>query len=572
MAASLAVLFCSTLQPLAALQAPVNDSHPKIFIAPIPDALNTRTLYDYDIPRFFTQFGATPNGVWSNPIGDYITERDDMELRNTYMYGLDVLFHRQLLQSPLRVHSAEDADLIYIPAYVDLGCRLSQENEADAAAWKKATDLFWGTFEQKFPYARTKPHFIVSGRREAENMAYCGVSGTMYGKVEACNFLCHPYAERLLVLTVEVFTGSLEVMAPKPLRNGSITVPWPGHWHMHLGSKYFQTGFDASEHKARRYLAMESLKVRLPLRELLYKSCMERSDRCLHYEPRGKISQYNQSEIYSNVKSAWYCIQPPGDGPSRHATMDCLAADTMPVFFDKHLTAVMPFSDIIDYSEFTEYMDPDQLQQQGANAIDVLQASFGEEQALRKAARLHQVKHLFLYSMNPEHSLIRWDEAYSVHPLDDAFTASIKALLRRSCELNLLPSTGRCAAAEDSRRAARGTQHSAAAYSLLKPIGNGNALSTSQVTGSSDIRDDKPAGVGVVSQGLSNSQTSKAASQGGVEDAEAAKDAARPQERHWGNDELQLQDLDAAKPKLVHHSSAANENGDNVALVWPNSQ
>lgn len=35
-------------------------------------------------------------------------------------------------------------------------------------------------------------------------MAHCGVDGTMYGKVEACNFLCHPYAKNLLMLTVEV--------------------------------------------------------------------------------------------------------------------------------------------------------------------------------------------------------------------------------------------------------------------------------------------------------------------------------------------------------------------------------
>lgn len=41
-------------------------------------------------------------------------------------------------------------------------------------------------------------------RREAENMAHCGVEGTMYGKVQACNFLCHPYAKNLLMLTVEV--------------------------------------------------------------------------------------------------------------------------------------------------------------------------------------------------------------------------------------------------------------------------------------------------------------------------------------------------------------------------------
>ncbi len=37
-------------------------------------------------------------------------------------YGLDVLFHRQLLQSPLRVHSSEEADLVFLPIYADLGC------------------------------------------------------------------------------------------------------------------------------------------------------------------------------------------------------------------------------------------------------------------------------------------------------------------------------------------------------------------------------------------------------------------------------------------------------------------
>ena len=45
--------------------------------------------------------------------------------------------------------------------------------------------------------------------------------------------------------------------------------------------------------------------VRLPLRELLFKSCTERSDACLHYTPRGQISNYKHSEIYDAIKSAW---------------------------------------------------------------------------------------------------------------------------------------------------------------------------------------------------------------------------------------------------------------------------
>ncbi len=78
----------------------------------------------------------------------------------------------------------------------------------------------------------------------------------------------------------------------------------------------------------------------------------EDARRCVDGVAHGQGSQGELSEPRR------YCIQPPGDGPSRHATMDCLAADTMPIFFDQHLTAVMPFSDIVDFAEFTESAPP----------------------------------------------------------------------------------------------------------------------------------------------------------------------------------------------------------------------
>jgi len=42
---------------------------------------------------------------------------------------------------------------------------------------------------------------------------------------------------------------------------------------------------------------------------------------------------------------------------------------------------------------------------------------------------------VFLYSLTPEHALVRFSEMHSIHPLDDAFTASMKALLRKACEV-----------------------------------------------------------------------------------------------------------------------------------------
>ena len=70
------------------------------------------------------------------------------------------------------------------------------------------------------------------------------------------------------------------------------------------------------------------------------------------------------------------------------------------------------------------------------------QAHFDEGAALRSAARLHQVKHVFLYSVTPEHALLRFSEMYSIHPLDDGFTSSMKALMRKACQVLVVEHSG----------------------------------------------------------------------------------------------------------------------------------
>jgi hypothetical protein len=54
------------------------------------------------------------------------------------------------------------------------------------------------------------------------------------------------------------------------------------------------------------------------------------------------------------------------------------------------------------------------------------------------------------------HTLVRFDEMAAVHPRDDAFTSSLKALLRHACAHGTLPA-GRCAPA--AARTAAGAQH-----------------------------------------------------------------------------------------------------------------
>jgi hypothetical protein len=63
------ILLILAIGPAFSFDAAVTVDNPRIYVATLPSVLNTRTLSDYDVRRFFTQFGTDPNGVWSNPIG-----------------------------------------------------------------------------------------------------------------------------------------------------------------------------------------------------------------------------------------------------------------------------------------------------------------------------------------------------------------------------------------------------------------------------------------------------------------------------------------------------------------------
>ncbi len=49
------------------------------------------------------------------------------------------------------------------------------------------------------------------------------------------------------------------------------------------------------------------------------------------------------------------------------------------------------------------------------------------------------LRHLLLYSQEPDHSLVRFDEMDLLHPGDDAFTAAMKSFMRHACRSGQLP-------------------------------------------------------------------------------------------------------------------------------------
>jgi hypothetical protein len=75
------------------------------------------------------------------------------------------------------------------------------------------------------------------------------------------------------------------------------------------------------------------------LRKSLMEECKQAPDCAFQSLSGGKS---DPKQIYNMYRSAWFCIQPPGDLWSRKAIYDCLQSLAIPVVFDKVRMKISP--------------------------------------------------------------------------------------------------------------------------------------------------------------------------------------------------------------------------------------
>jgi hypothetical protein len=185
---------------------------------------------------------------------------------------------------------------------------------------------------------------------------------------------------------------------------------------------------------------MQSFQVRGAVRNYLNQNCEDRPlELCRNLALGDRPMNYDHATILDEVRKAWYCLQPAGDGPTRQNVYECMAIGTIPVLFDRYTKDIMPFADILDWDDMSVTLEFAGIAEHGENAIDALDAQFDLDRALRMSEQVHELRHLFLYSSDPDHSLVRFDEMDLVHPRDDAFTASMKSFMRHACRTGQLP-------------------------------------------------------------------------------------------------------------------------------------
>lgn len=287
---------------------------------------------------------------------------------------------------------------------------------------------FWADAPTLLPLLGKKPHWMQLA--EIEWMLHrCS---NRWGITLAC----HPLAEHMIFATPEALTEThatewhRRYAGPhRPINNNSVVVPYLGHIHPGSVRGPAQPAGKAAMGSEKDFLAtmtFGSLR-KAPLRMSLMEQCTASPGECWYMRYSGFKG------VLETLHRSWFCVQPHGDSPMRSALTDCIASGlAIPCVFDEYMFDMMAFSDVLDYRKLMVYVPMDDVMLPGASVIGYLREHSNEARGAMLAS-LQEVAHVMQYAVQPNHYLVRWDSLSTVDALDDAFTMSVKAVLRHAC-------------------------------------------------------------------------------------------------------------------------------------------
>lgn len=392
----------------ASLRTNNHDSGSPIFcVAPLPKDFmyDEEDLKEYD--GTLEGCGESGDATRSFPFGQVISRYND--LFRTNQYALEYIFRKHMIESPLTSESCEAADIVFVP--LTLLCQPQyKEVQDNIARFTKDPGAF-------LPYMKAKPHFIVLPR--------C-MQFTYYFDFESLRLA----AATFTFLTIEPRPGSTDTDV--------LVVPYPARYHHHDGLARNRFIASALQSKNKKWLAFENFKSghdKTGLRQKIAQVCMHEPAQCNHVEVDISYKDHlgNAEEWYHNASSSWYCIQPPGGSPTRRSTFDCLLAGSIPVFFTRETVDMLPWNKIVDPSRYTIVASSEDMM--FMSLLDKISV----DDRMKYVTYFQEFAHIFQYSITPSSGLIKWGNAMKIDHFDDAFTFSLKTLVRNACGRKLLP-------------------------------------------------------------------------------------------------------------------------------------
>ena len=301
--------------------------------------------------------------------GPMMFEENGVVFTDIWQFTLDIVLHHKLMHSPYRTLNPDEADVFFIPFYEASHCFCKRHMNTTY----NGTNLEHAVFQeiQRLGYYKQgKPHVIAIGKIEREE------------RTKSCPLLKQSWAWNMTAIGIESddkLRHNRHQTFQKQNLLRFITVPYPSYIHFTQdnGGRYRSNIF---KHQRRVFVFMAaSSRMSNPFRAQILKLMPNKTmstqsvDEYLKYQHFKNKNFSNTSELLSMwlvtpenpgphiegtvrwMRESVFCLQPPGDSPTRKSIYDGILCGCIPVFFqDPHQKVVTyPFQDILDYSKFS---------------------------------------------------------------------------------------------------------------------------------------------------------------------------------------------------------------------------
>ncbi|KAF9600061.1 hypothetical protein IFM89_002534 [Coptis chinensis] len=331
---------------------------------------------------------------------------------STHQYALEPIFHSRVLKHPCRVHNEKEAKLFYVPYYGGLDIlRWHFKNVSDNVKDSLGLELMqWLGMQKPWDRNNGKDHVFVLGkiswdfRRRENDPASWGTT-----------FLKHHQMQNPLKLLIE----------RQPWHINDIGVPHPTNFHPHTDDDIieWQTKIISSNRdNLISFAGAARPDAPKNIRSVLIKQCTSRNDTTCRFldcrsgscdQPETIIELFMQSE---------FCLQPPGDSPTRKSFFDSLVSGCIPVLFSPFTAYYQyPWHLPQDHSRYSVFIDQEEVRQGNVNVVERLMK-------LSKTER-DDMRRYIVYELLP--GLIYGDSSSEFDKFQDAFSISMNNLVDR---------------------------------------------------------------------------------------------------------------------------------------------
>ncbi|KAG6685057.1 hypothetical protein I3842_12G092700, partial [Carya illinoinensis] len=328
----------------------------------------------------------------------------------THQYRLEPMFHSRVLKHPCRVYNENEAKLFYVPFYGGLDIlRWHFKNASNDVKDSLSLELItW--MEKQRPWARNsgKDHVFVLGK----------ISWDFRRNANS------PWGTRFLEL--DQMQNPIKLLIERqPWHVNDVGIPHPTYFHPRSDDDIISWQLKILTSPRRSLLSFAgAARPDQPdnIRSILISQSNSAGDEVCRFlncssgacdQPELVIELFMESE---------FCLQPPGDSPTRKSVFDSLLSGCIPVFFCPFTAYYQyPWHLSPDHGKYSVFIDQEEVRQRKLNVAERLMKISPRER--------EDIRSFIVYELLP--GLLYRDPHSQLDKFQDAFSIAMNNLLER---------------------------------------------------------------------------------------------------------------------------------------------